>query len=182
MMKLRFPACSAVKGEKIIQGLTIFDMTHGSVTMANSQTYGLCKLAAQVGSDYYPEIMGNLFVCNAPMTFTAIWAVVKGFLDEKTRGKIKILGSNFIPTLETYWDRANIPKFMGGDCECEGGCINSNIGPWNDYEIHGRGIRPKQPKGQAEESKTEEVKEEESKAADAEEVKQPEEGDQNKPA
>ena len=112
------------------------------------------------------------------MTFTAIWAVVKGFLDEKTRGKIKILGSNFIPTLETYWDRANIPSFMGGDCECEGGCINSNIGPWNDYEIHGTGIRPK---GQAEESKTEEVKEEESKAGEDEEVKQHEEGDQNKP-
>ena len=68
--------------------------------MANSQTYGLCKLASQVGSDYYPEIMGNLFVTNAPMTVTAIWAVVKGFLDEKTRGKIKILGSNFLPTIE----------------------------------------------------------------------------------
>ena len=75
-------------------------MNKGSVSMANSQTYGLCKLASQVGSDYYPEIMGNLFVTNAPMTFTAIWAVVKGFLDEKTRGKIKILGSNFLPTIE----------------------------------------------------------------------------------
>ena len=42
------------------------------------------------------------------MTFTAIWAVVKGFLDEKTRGKIKILGSNFLPTLEQYWDRNNM--------------------------------------------------------------------------
>ena len=67
MMKLRFPACSAARGEKILQGLTIFDMTGGSVSTANSQTYGLCKLAAQVGSDYYPEIMGNLFIVNAPM-------------------------------------------------------------------------------------------------------------------
>merc|ERR1712187_48435 len=56
MMKLRFPACSAVAGRKILQGLTIFDMTGGSVSTANSQTYGLCKLASQVGSDYYPEI------------------------------------------------------------------------------------------------------------------------------
>ena len=98
-MKLKFPACSAVKGERVVQGLTIFDMTHGSVTTANAQTYGLCKLATQVGSDYYPEIMGNLFVCNAPMLFSGIWAVVKGFMDEKTRGKIKIIGSNFLPTL-----------------------------------------------------------------------------------
>jgi len=35
LMKLRFKACSEVKGEKVIQGLTIFDMTHGSVTTAN---------------------------------------------------------------------------------------------------------------------------------------------------
>jgi len=44
--------------------------------------------------------MGNLFVVNAPMLFSGIWAVVKGFLDEKTRGKIKIIGSNFLPTLQ----------------------------------------------------------------------------------
>ena len=162
MMKLRFKACSVVKGHTINQGLTIFDMTHGSVTTANSQTYGLCKLATQVGSDYYPEIMGNLFVVNAPMLFSGIWAVVKGFMDEKTRGKIKILGSNFMPTLEEHWDRAHIPKFMQGDCECEGGCINSNIGPWNDFEIHGTGIRPKQTaEHHEEEAKTEEVKTEE---------------------
>ena len=102
--------------------------------------------------------MGNLFIVNAPMLFSGIWAIVKGFLDEKTRGKIKILGSGFITTLEEYWDRSNIPSFMGGECECEGGCINSNIGPWNDYEIHGNGIRPKQGNSQPEEVKTEEVK------------------------
>jgi|Transcript_759 hypothetical protein len=118
-MKLKFPACSAAKGERVVQGLTIFDMTHGSVTTANSQTYGLCKLAAQVGSDYYPEIMGNLFVVNAPMLFSGIWAVVKGFLDEKTRGKIKIIGSNFLPTLEQFLTIDQIPSFLGGRCECE---------------------------------------------------------------
>jgi len=145
-MKLRFPACSAVKGERVIQGLTIFDMTHGSVSTANKQTYGLCKLAAQVGSDYYPEIMGNLFVVNAPMLFSGIWAVVKGFLDEKTREKIKIVGSNFLPTLEQFIPIEEIPSFLGGRCTCEhtpGGCIDSDIGPWNDFEIHGHGIRRK---------------------------------------
>lgn len=164
MMKVKFPACSAVAGKKILQGLTIFDMTEGSMSTANSQTYGLCKLAAQVGSDYYPEIMGNLFVVNAPMLFSGIWAVVKGFLDEKTRSKIKIVGSSYMTTLEQFMDRKDIPKFLGGDCTCshvEGGCINSNIGPWNDFEIHGYGIRRKGENNGDEEAKTEEVKTEE---------------------
>ena len=168
-MKLKFPAASALKGERVVQGLTIFDMTHGSVGMANSQTYGLCKLATQVGSDYYPEIMGNVFVCNAPMLFSGIWAVVKGFMDEKTRAKIKIIGSNYMPTLTEYIDIQNIPEFMGGQCKCEhveGGCINSNIGPWNDYEIHGYGIRRKGTGEAAEESKQEEAKTEEVKQQD----------------
>ena len=117
-MKLRYPACSAVKGEKILQGLTIFDMTGGSISTANSHTYGLCKLAAQVGSDYYPEIMGNLFVVNAPMLFSGIWAVVKGFLDEKTRSKIKIIGSGYMSTLEQFLERKDIPHFLGGECHC----------------------------------------------------------------
>jgi len=53
-----------------------------------------------------------------------------------------------------------IPEFMGGQCRCEeyGGCINSNIGPWNDYEIYGNGIRRKGAAAtEEEEAKTEEV-------------------------
>ena len=139
------------------------DMTGGSVATANKQTYGLAQLAAQVGSDYYPEVMGNMFIVNAPMLFSGIWAVVKGFLDEKTRNKIKIIGSNFLPTLTEYWDINDIPTFMGGNCECpnEGGCISSNKGPWNDYEIHGTGIRRKQPAAQIEAAGEEEEKKEE---------------------
>ena len=86
--------------------------------------------------------MGNTFIINAPMTFSAIWAVVKGFLDEKTRAKFKIIGSNFMPTIEQYMDRKDIPAFMGGEYECETGI--SHRGPWDDYEIHGNGIRRKQ--------------------------------------
>ena len=157
MVKLRFKAASERLGYKIQQGLTILDMTGGSVATANKQTYGLAQIAAQVGSDYYPEVMGNMFIVNAPMLFSGIWAVVKGFLDEKTRNKIKILGANFLPTLEEYWDINDIPTWMGGNCECND--LGGSHGPWDDYEIHGPGIRRKQPaaiEAAAEEEKKEE--------------------------
>jgi len=88
VMKIRFAVASIVAGKKIQQGLTIIDMTGGGVSTANSGTKELFQLAAQVGSDYYPEIMGNTFICNAPMAFRALWKIAKGFLDEKTRKKI----------------------------------------------------------------------------------------------
>jgi len=102
LMKLRFPACSAVAGKRIEQGLTILDMTGGGVSTVNKQVLGLVKLASKVGSDYYPEIMGNTFIVNAPMLFSGVWSVVKSFIDEKTRNKIKIIGGSFKTTLLEY--------------------------------------------------------------------------------
>ena len=90
--------------------------------------------------------MGNLFVVNAPMLFSGIWKICKGFLDEVTRKKIKILGWNFLPTLLEYADEESIPTFLGGKCTCseyEGGCERSYAGPWNDYELSSTGIRLK---------------------------------------
>lgn len=108
--------------------------------------YGLIKLAAKVGSDYYPEIMGNTFIINAPYVFSGVWAVCKGFLDEKTRNKFKIIGSGFKPTLLEFIDEANLPSFIGGKCTCAefGGCIAGNQGPWNNYEIvKPKGVKPR---------------------------------------
>jgi hypothetical protein len=116
LMKLRFPACSEVAGRRIDQGLTIMDLTGGSMSMVNKQVYGMVKLAAKVGSDYYPEIMGNMLIVNAPMVFTGVWAVVKGFIDERTRQKIRIIGSNYRPVLLEFIDDENIPSFLGGQC------------------------------------------------------------------
>ena len=68
------------------------------------------------------------------MMFSAIWTLVKGFLDEKTRAKIKIEGTKYIKELLKLIDIENIPSFMGGQCTCEEGCLSSNAGPWTQYE------------------------------------------------
>lgn len=56
----------------------------------------------KISLDYYPEIMGKLTIINAPFIFTGIYAVVKGWIDEKTRRKISILGSNYMKTILEY--------------------------------------------------------------------------------
>ena len=36
-----------------------------------------------------------MFIINAPFLFTGVWQIVKGWIDEKTKEKIKILGGSF---------------------------------------------------------------------------------------
>ena len=46
--------------------------------------------------------MGKLVIINAPFIFTGIFAIIKARLDEKTRRKISLLGSNYLKTLLEY--------------------------------------------------------------------------------
>ena len=78
-----------------------------------------------------------MFIVNAPFLFTGVWAIVKNFLDERTRNKIQIKGGGYAKLLLEYVEPENLPEFIGGKCKCEeyGGCMRGNIGPWNDFEI-----------------------------------------------
>ncbi len=61
----------------------------------SKKVYALIQLASKIGQDYYPEIMGQMYIINAPLLFSGVWAIVKGFLDERTRKKISIQGSKY---------------------------------------------------------------------------------------
>lgn len=42
-------------------------------------------------------------------------------LDEATVAKISIIGSNYQKSLLDLIDAENLPVFLGGTCDCEGG-------------------------------------------------------------
>lgn len=62
------------------------------------------------------------------MLFSGVWAIIKPWLDEKTRNKIEIVGSGFKEKLNQFIDDADLPDFLGGTCKDQ---LESNIGPWN---------------------------------------------------
>ena len=78
----------------------------------------------KLGSENYPEIIGKVFVVNVPIVFPFIWAMVKGWIDEGTRQKFSILTSSYSrEALLKEIDEDQLPKFLGGSCECPGGCM-----------------------------------------------------------
>jgi uncharacterized membrane protein len=51
-------------------------------------------MAAKLSQNYYPEILYKLYIVNTPVVFRALWAIIKTFIDKKTREKIAIFKSN----------------------------------------------------------------------------------------
>ena len=62
---------------------------------------------------------------------SAAWALIKTFLDEKTRKKIHILGSNYQKTLFNVIDREVLPDFLGGTSS--GLWPSNKHTPWYSY-------------------------------------------------
>ncbi|KAJ3153884.1 cytosolic factor, phosphatidylinositol/phosphatidylcholine transfer protein [Geranomyces variabilis] len=136
LVKYRLPACSKKAGRYVEQSCTILDLKNVYLTSFPSVA-GLIRQISVIAQNYYPEMLGKMYIINAPMLFSGIWSVVKGFLDEVTVNKISIAsGSNKAELLKMI-DAASLPKAYGGTCECPGGCANADLGPWNDGTVEG---------------------------------------------
>jgi len=99
LLKYRFPACSKAAGKLIEQSLTILDMKGEATKFMFGKTKEIVKITSKISQDYYPEMLGRMFIINTPFTFKAIWSFVKPFLDEKTSKKISLEGSSYIKKL-----------------------------------------------------------------------------------
>lgn len=75
--------------------------------------------------------MGKMIITNAPHIFTGVYALVKGWIDEKTRKKISVVG-NPTKILTEFCDMDQIPTFLGGKCERP---LTQSFGPWEEYDL-----------------------------------------------
>ncbi|KAJ3187540.1 cytosolic factor, phosphatidylinositol/phosphatidylcholine transfer protein [Gaertneriomyces sp. JEL0708] len=136
LVAYRLPACSIKFGRHLEQSCTIIDLKGVSLSQFGS-VKALVNQVSSIAQNYYPEMLGKMFIINAPMMFTAVWAVVRMFLDEVTVSKINILGSSYKSKLLETIDEQSLPKFFGGSCECPNGCQHADVGPWNDGTVAG---------------------------------------------
>ncbi|KAF8728334.1 hypothetical protein AX14_006776 [Amanita brunnescens Koide BX004] len=129
----RLPACASARGHPVETSCTILDL--GGVSLTNFyRVKDYVMKAASIGQDRYPETMGKFYIINAPWAFSAVWAVVRPWLDEVTVSKINILGSGYKEELLKQIPADCLPKDYGGTCVCAGGCSLSDAGPWNPQQ------------------------------------------------
>ncbi|KTW27935.1 phosphatidylinositol/phosphatidylcholine transfer protein SEC14 [Pneumocystis jirovecii RU7] len=132
----RLPACSRKYGKLIETSCTIMDLKGVGISSISS-VYGYVKRASAIGQARYPERMGKFYMINAPWGFSSAFRVIKLLLDPATVSKIYILGTNYKSTLLEQIPEENLPKTLGGTCECDGGCEFSDAGAWNDPQFIG---------------------------------------------
>lgn len=127
----RLPACSRAVGHPVETSCTILDLK--DVSLSNFyRVKDYVMAAAAIGQDRYPESMGKFYIINAPWTFSTVWAFVKPWLDEVTVAKIDIIGSGYKDKLLAQIPAENLPRDLGGLCQCPGGCSLSDAGPWSE--------------------------------------------------
>ena len=132
--KYRFEACTALAGKVVEQSCTLVCAKDCGIGMITGKVKKFMDIASNIGQNYYPEMLGNIYILNAGFFFSAILAIGKSFIDEKTAKKITVLGTDYLTELKKHIDMDNLPKILGGNCECtniSGGCQNADIGPWN---------------------------------------------------
>ncbi|KIY52580.1 hypothetical protein FISHEDRAFT_35007 [Fistulina hepatica ATCC 64428] len=128
-LEQRLPACSRAIGHPVETSCTILDLANVSLSnFYHVKDYVFA--AAGVGQDRYPECMGKFYIINAPWAFSAVWRIIKPWLDEVTVAKIDIIGSDYKDKLLQQIEAENLPVEFGGTCCCPGGCSLSDAGPW----------------------------------------------------
>ncbi|KAI7756951.1 hypothetical protein M8C21_009995 [Ambrosia artemisiifolia] len=134
----KFPACSIAAKKQICSTTTILDVQGLGLKNFTPSAASILGAMAKVDNNYYPETLHRMFVVNAGSTFKRyIWPAAQKFLDPKTIAKIHVLEPKSLGKLLEAIDPSQLPDFLGGSCSCpvEGGCLRSNMGPWNDPEI-----------------------------------------------
>uniref|UniRef100_A0A0E0B7C3 CRAL-TRIO domain-containing protein n=1 Tax=Oryza glumipatula TaxID=40148 RepID=A0A0E0B7C3_9ORYZ len=132
---VKFPACSIAAKCHIDQSTTILDVQGVGMKQFSKAARDLIGQLQKIDGDNYPETLCRMFIINAGPGFRLLWSTVKSFLDPKTTAKIHVLGNKYQSKLLEVIDASELPEFFGGTCQCEGGCMKADKGPWKDDEV-----------------------------------------------
>lgn len=128
LLHIIYPTCSQLAGKRIEKNVTIMDLKGVSLmSLFFGKVKKFVQIASKIAQDYYPEMLGKLYIVNSGWMFRGIWAVVKTWIDKKTQNKITIISGSGKKELLKQIDADKLPEFLGGTCKDD---IREDPGPW----------------------------------------------------
>ncbi|EST09563.1 CRAL-TRIO domain protein [Kalmanozyma brasiliensis GHG001] len=126
----RYEACSVASGRWVDDNMMVVNLAGLGLGTFWSMKGQLQQLLFILDNNF-PELSGRVQIINAPYMFSTIWSWIKGWLPTATVEKIDIAGADYHERIWEYVRKEDWPKSLGGECECQGGCRNSDVGPWD---------------------------------------------------
>mmetsp|Transcript_13489 Transcript_13489/g.22967 ORF Transcript_13489/g.22967 Transcript_13489/m.22967 type:complete len:210 (+) Transcript_13489:365-994(+) len=103
--------------------------------LSNKQMITVYKQLTLEVQRFFPCMLHQLFVLNAPLFFENIWeSELSQCIDPETLKKFIITSDATHEELQSQVDEYELPQIYGGVCDCRATCIYSEKGPWSDVE------------------------------------------------
>ena len=96
--------------------------------------YEAAKMMADIDANHYPERMGVTLIVNAPRSFSAVWAVVRPWLDEQTASKIQIVSGDYRLQVLKLADESQLPAQHHGIANESSDLSPQSLSPANGFE------------------------------------------------
>ena len=120
LMMARMEEASATLGRRVDQQIVVLDMA-GLSFWPNAAGLRIFKRIIKIDASFYPETLRVQYIVNAPFIFSAIWAVVRPWLDPVTAAKVRIVGhSGTASALLERIDASQLPAEYGGQVRMRG--------------------------------------------------------------
>lgn len=110
---------SKLAGKVVDSVCNLIDLQN--LNMSHRKAVSFIKLCAGHDQAYHPERMGRTIIVNAPWVFPFFWKLCSVFLDENTKKKIIVLGSDYKKKLRKFIPPQHLPEEYGGTCKCGDG-------------------------------------------------------------
>lgn len=118
MLNIMLPLCSKKAGRRIDKVYTVLDLKGVALTkIFDSKFKKFLGNITNISGSYYPELLKEMYIINAPLLFTGIWNLIKHTIDPKTRSKIHIISGNGSKQLSKFMIPSKTPHFFGGQCQ-----------------------------------------------------------------
>lgn len=116
IFSIRYQYASIRSNKNISQCVVVNDMKHLTISL-DFESIWYMKQVLTIDSSYYPERLYRLYLVNCPWYFPAIFNIFSPLIDQRTRNKFRVLGSDYRAELEELIDPSVIPTDFGGTCE-----------------------------------------------------------------
>jgi len=117
----------------------IIDLTGLNLgVLQNLRAISLFKQVQRIDQDYYPDHIRRTYLVNPPLLFRPLWNLVRRVLPKHELRKIQLLAGyeKAARVLAGVLEPESVPRYLGGACSCEGGCLSGRDGTGTKPTAH----------------------------------------------